>query len=220
VSRKNLSRTVIEGGRYFHNKLQRRRSHAVERMSTRAWLNRVADDVDDADATAPAARPPVRKLFYDKLAPAYRWLARNVGRPWNKVYAELCATFDRRTTAGRHVVDAHMLESVHRGNLASRAARHRRGFYVDRHGILRALRPSRPRPDAVVARLLAFARGRIAARTAKGWWWFRARATWSTGRWQTDYLPLNPMSNADVRRLRALPDELRGRVTTWRALQV
>ncbi len=172
MSRKDLSRTVIEGGRYYHNCYFRRASHAVERATTRAWLDRVAVDLDEADETAPPPRPRVHKLFRDKLGPAKRWLASQVGRPWDKVYADLCAQFDTRTVAGRHVVHDHMLHWVRRyDDIVPYRARFE--LVIDAHGILRA--PSwlgrswrQLRRDAD-----AFARGRFAASTHAGWWWWR-----------------------------------------------
>src|SRR5438105_10112930 len=89
LSRKDLSRTVIEGGRYYHNCDERRASHAIERANTRQWLDRVCIDPDVADESAPEPKPHISKLFHDKLAPAQRWLASQVGRPWDKVYSEL-----------------------------------------------------------------------------------------------------------------------------------
>jgi hypothetical protein len=53
-------------------------------------------------------------MFYDKLAPAMRWLDHQVGRPWNRV----------------------LLAVVFRGDL-SRARDRERYFEVDAHGILR-----------------------------------------------------------------------------------
>jgi hypothetical protein len=222
VSRKNLSRTVIEGGRYFHNHYERDASHRIERATTRAWLDRVAIDVDEADHTAPPKRPPVRKLFYDKLSPATRWLESQVGRPWNKVYSELCAKFDRRSLAGMHVVDAHMVGEVWRGDLA---AQRRRDFIVDRHGILRrnpfAGRARRKRRDR-----LGWTRGRRAANTYMGWWWFRligsgpcnghcpARHFGLGGRYyhETCYVADAALTKRDRRRLDQLPALLRDEV--------
>ncbi len=171
MSRKNLSRTVIEGGRYHRNQFARNHSHRVERATTRAWLDTARADLDQAEYSAPPARPRVGKMFYDKLGPAMRWINSQVGRPWNTVYSELCATFDRRTIAGAHVVDSHMLDSVWRGDLSSRAGRRR--FFVDAHGILRR--------DWMYGRswrkqreeLIAWTGGRRAANTPTGWWWFR-----------------------------------------------
>jgi hypothetical protein len=172
VSRKNLSRTVIEGGRYYRNSWERRHSHGDERVSTRAWLDRVFADHNVADECVVPPQVQVHKYFRDKLGPAKRWLAAQVGRPWNKVYAELRAKFDSRTIAGAHVVNSHMLDWVYRGDL-SRAWRRDRDFVVDAHGILRkgvfygsAWKRLRKKADA-------FAQGRRAANTYRGWWWFR-----------------------------------------------
>lgn len=170
MSRKDLSRTVIEGGRYYHNCFFRRASHGIERATTRDWLNQVADDVDEADATAPPPIRPVRKMFHDKLAPARRWLLAQVGRPWNKVYSDLRARFDSRTIAGAHVVNDHMLTSV-RYHHEPEAPRH--DLFIDRHGILRhrtELSYKKLRAEAS-----AWAAGRVCALTYRGWWWFERR---------------------------------------------
>ena len=170
MSRKNLSRTVIEGGRYRYNKYQRRSSHGSERATTRTWLDHVMVDAEYADFTALPPLRPVGRSFYDKLAPAKRWLASNVGRPWNKVYQELCTTFSRKTIAGNHVVE-HMLDWVQTGPVK----RHGEEFVVDRHGILRrgplyGRSYSRLRKEA-----LAWAQNRRIARTRSGLWWFQIR---------------------------------------------
>jgi hypothetical protein len=36
----------------------------------------------------------------ENTKPIYRFLAKNVGRPWNDVYSEICAVYDRRSTVG------------------------------------------------------------------------------------------------------------------------
>jgi hypothetical protein len=136
VARKDLSRTVIEGGRYYSNCYFRRASHGTERATTRAWLDRVLVDLDEADESVPPPRPRVGKVFYDKLAPAQRWLVAQVGRPWDKVYSDLCAAFDTRTVAGRHVVHDHMLPWVRRWDVPSPYWR-RFELVIDEHGILR-----------------------------------------------------------------------------------
>jgi hypothetical protein len=229
VSRKNLSRTVIEGGRYFHNQLQRRGSNRAERASTRAWLDRVEVDLDGAEFTAPPPRRPVRKLFYDKLAPAKRWLASQVGRPWDTVYHELRTTFDRKTIAGNHVVE-HMLDWVQRGEVIHHRYGRDRDFIVDAQGILRHGRFygrswSRLRKDA-----LAWAQSRRLVKTHLGWWWFRVTGVgdccpanrcgethvdvydgkFYVGRYhQVHRVPLRALSPGDLKRLDRLPRELR-----------
>jgi hypothetical protein len=172
VARKNLSRTVIEGGRSYYNSWSRRASHGVERATTREWLDRVAVDLDEADATAPPARKRVHKQFHDKLGPAYRWLASQTGRPWSKVYSDLCARFDTRTIAGRHIVFDHMLLSVTRHDDPN--FNHRRDdLVIDAHGILRKTAGFGRSYKAIRAEVLEWAAGRVCAKTCRGWWWFR-----------------------------------------------
>ena len=53
------------------------------------------------------------KLFTDVLGPLYRYLDSNVGRPWNKIYSEMCAGLDKRKTTGRHIFQ-HVEQMVER----------------------------------------------------------------------------------------------------------
>ena len=43
------------------------------------------------------------KEFTDVLSPLRRFLRKNVGRPWDKVYSELCRGLDRRKVTGLHI---------------------------------------------------------------------------------------------------------------------
>ncbi|MGJ7495145.1 hypothetical protein ACSFA8_08720 [Variovorax sp. RT4R15] len=43
------------------------------------------------------------KGLNENLAPLRRWLHQQVHRPWDKVYAELCAGIDRRNTVQAHI---------------------------------------------------------------------------------------------------------------------
>lgn len=45
-----------------------------------------------------------RKSFTDVLGPLVRYLHKNVGRPWDKVYSEVCSGLDKRRTTGIHIV--------------------------------------------------------------------------------------------------------------------
>jgi len=209
VSRKNLSRTVIEGGRDFYNSWQRRASSADERASTREWLSRVMVDAEEAEATAPPRRRPVRKSFHDKLGPAQRWLASQVGRPWDKVYSELCARFDTRTVAGRHVVHDHLLHWVLRNGDPQPYYR-RYDLVVDAHGILRKPYWFRRSYAKLRAKALTWAARRRCALTLRGWWWFRLQRTGvGTPEFRATWVGIAPMTRADVRYLHRLPPELR-----------
>ena len=44
-----------------------------------------------------------RKGLNENLSPLKRWLESQVNRPWDKVYAELCANIDRRNTVQEHI---------------------------------------------------------------------------------------------------------------------
>jgi hypothetical protein len=226
VSRKDLSRTVIEGGRYFHNKLERRASHGTARARTRAWLDRVRVDGEAADATAPRRGPRVHKMFYDKLAPAKRWLDAQVGRPWNKVFAELCARFDTRTVAGRHVVHDHMLGWV---RLAGEVPRWSYvPFFVDAHGIMRRESWSRRSWSRLRAETKQWVRDRRAVLTHRGWWWFRiAPETICTSNWmckcahvffggttlhEVRLVEDAPMTRGEMRRIDRLPPDMRAQI--------
>lgn len=137
MSTKNLSRTVIEGGRAHGNRWERRDSNAQARTHTRQ-LSRELCRARELDDVVYAPRRAVPRQFHDKLAPAERWLHSQVGRPWNKVRGELVARFDARTTAGRHVLFDHLLPDVEESSPWRRPK-----FRVDRRGILKRTPPRR-----------------------------------------------------------------------------
>ena len=45
------------------------------------------------------------KTFGEHLGPLYRYLDRQVHRPWDKVYSELCAGLDRRSVVQNHLFE-------------------------------------------------------------------------------------------------------------------
>lgn len=45
------------------------------------------------------------KWLSENLAPLKRWLHKQVHRPWDKVYAELCSGIDRRSTVQAHIFE-------------------------------------------------------------------------------------------------------------------
>jgi hypothetical protein len=133
MATKNLSRTVIEGGRAGDNRWDRRRSNKQVRVAASAVLAQLRHEMMRDGVVLPR-RKPVRKCFRDKLGPARRWLARQVGRPWNAVRSEVFTRFDTRSTPGRHIVFDHLLPWVEHGD---RCFMMWAEFAVDRHGILR-----------------------------------------------------------------------------------
>ena len=58
------------------------------------------------------------KEFTDVLGPLYRYLDKQVGRPWNKVNAELCEFLDKRKLTHAHVfthIDGYVEKDVYKG---------------------------------------------------------------------------------------------------------
>jgi hypothetical protein len=162
LSTKNLARTVIEGGRTWYSIDERRRSSKTERKHVRSELHALRIDPELWDELALTPRKPVRREFDDKLAPAYRFLSSRADKKWNESYALLRRRFDDRTTAGRHILFCHLLDSVeHVGeHHHSEWIPHRGKFQVDEEGVLRKVtRPTRkkrvsgasPRPDGLQA---------------------------------------------------------------------
>lgn len=118
-----------------------------------------------------------RKHFGEHLSPLYRWLDRQAGRPWAKVWGELCANLDRRSVVQAHVfqhIEGHVeIRTVwHDGQVQVQSRRHglepigecwSRLFVHPRTGILlrnhahqiaqrlrrqeRAARAAQPHPD-------------------------------------------------------------------------
>lgn len=172
MSRKNLSRTVIEGGRTFYSSHSRRASHGIARARAREWLAHIADDLEEAEATDPLPTSRVSKEFHDKLGPAQRWLHAQVGRPWNKVYSDLRARFDARTIAGKHVVDDHMLGMVRRFDDPPERWP-RRTLVIDRHGILQNGEFWQRSFKSRRREALKWAAGRSCTLTPNGWRWVR-----------------------------------------------
>lgn len=151
MSKKNLARTAIEGGRHSSNKYERRKSHKYNRIEMKQYLNAVKLDPEHFDEEVEPETVHVYKEFTDKLNPMYRWLDAQVGRPWDEVRSEVFQKFDTRTTAGRHITFDHLLRSIvetntgwnkYGYNLWDPDSRERTSFwrrpdyYVDENGIL------------------------------------------------------------------------------------
>jgi hypothetical protein len=137
MSKKNISKTAIEGGRTFRSKDLRRESSQTERSNVNAMIagqHGYAESFDDLNFPK---RKKVYKDFFDRLSPVERWLDSRVGKSWNKTYSMLRDKFDSRTTAGRHIINDHILRDIWPfPNYSDSLARYRR-YYVDDQGILR-----------------------------------------------------------------------------------
>ncbi|MFZ5635858.1 MAG: hypothetical protein ACOY82_04655 [Pseudomonadota bacterium] len=79
----------------------------VERPRTGAGYARSRPDPVDPEESPKCEglrkRHASRKWLNENLRPLERYLAAQVGRPWDKVYSEICAGIDRRNTVQRHI---------------------------------------------------------------------------------------------------------------------
>ncbi len=115
----------------------------------------------DADSDAGPHRPKRLRTrwFSDNLGPLRRWLRAQVDRPWNIVWSELCASVDRDTMAGQHLLE-HVFSEIELhcrmdGRVALKSANRSwrggrvEGLYVHpRTGLLRWQAPlPSPRPQ-------------------------------------------------------------------------
>jgi len=79
----------------------------VERPRIRASFARSRPDPVDLDCSPRQEgirkRHTHRKHLNENLRPLQRYLAAQVGRPWDKVYSEMCAAIDRRNTVQQHI---------------------------------------------------------------------------------------------------------------------
>lgn len=188
MSTKNLSRTIIEGGRHNYNKWDRHHSHAEERARLKNYLGEVMEDLENYYEHDIEPIRHVGKGFDDKLAPIYRWLRAQVGQPWDDVRSKLFETFDTRTTAGRHIVFDHLLQSVqvdkeeHRryyyGPDDHTASYSDNDYYVDENGILQKKRYINRRfmrdkpPPFDTKRIANWLSGRIVGKVGNKYFWF------------------------------------------------
>ena len=99
--RKDMAKVVTEAPR---------RGHA-NRSSK--WGRRLTKDeyaLDDHGASrAPVSRHRQygwnAKEFSDSLGPLRRYLRKQIGRPWDKIWSEIATTLDSRSLTGQHIFD-------------------------------------------------------------------------------------------------------------------
>jgi hypothetical protein len=92
-----------------------RRGHSNKSMKTSKTLSRdEIHDMGDEDADSGPGRHKASrrgqygwdaKEFSDLLGPLRGYLKKQVGRPWNKVFSELCEHLDKRSITGQHIWD-------------------------------------------------------------------------------------------------------------------
>jgi hypothetical protein len=117
------------------------------------------DAYDSGSTRAPISRHD--KELNENLAPLRRFLHAQAGRPWNKVYAEIAQTIDRRSAIGLHVLQ-HLTDFVDlHPDQEHRFYRHTDLFVDPATGILRKHKQRRrprygtadPKPSNVASNL-------------------------------------------------------------------
>lgn len=80
---------------------------------SKKWGRRLRKDEYDAEDHGPSRAPIARrhqygwnaKEFSDLLGPLRRYLRKQVGRPWDKVWSEITCSLDSRSLSGQHIFD-------------------------------------------------------------------------------------------------------------------
>ena len=97
-----------------------------------------------------------RKQLNEYLTPLVRYLKKNCGRPWDKIYSEICENMDRRGVVQDHIFQ-HLFDYVERNPVFKNGKPHSTGygglyplykngwtFYIDKCGALREPKEKRP----------------------------------------------------------------------------
>jgi hypothetical protein len=80
---------------------------------SKKWGRRLGKNEHEAEDHGPTRAPIARrhqygwnaKEFSDLLGPLRRYLRKQVGRPWNKVWSEIVRNLDSRSLSGQHIFD-------------------------------------------------------------------------------------------------------------------
>ncbi|MGD0298956.1 MAG: hypothetical protein ABSE86_17770 [Bryobacteraceae bacterium] len=100
--RSDMHKVIVERPRILRSKWKNRKTALRLSESQRAQAISDAEDHDGGRSRASSARHG--KYLNENLAPLKRYLNSQVGRPWDKVYSEICRTIDTRSAIGLHVL--------------------------------------------------------------------------------------------------------------------
>jgi hypothetical protein len=92
--RKDMAKVIVERPRIRASGKGKGRLQDIEHLPSYEGMGRAA-----------ALRCSDRKVLNEKLAPLRRYLAAQVGRPWNKVYSEISAHLRVSSAVQQHVRD-------------------------------------------------------------------------------------------------------------------
>lgn len=95
--RKDMAKVIVERPR-----LGLKRAKAAKPGRTRVIQG---DDGEPLAAREPTRKAPKTKVLNENLNPLIRYLGGQVGRPWSKVYSEICENLRPTSTVQQHVRD-------------------------------------------------------------------------------------------------------------------
>lgn len=102
--RADMGKVLVERARVGHSDRNRRKGY-------RKAAARALAAGDGPTREGMKARTPRTKYFNEHLSPLRRFLNARVGRPWDTVYAEICAHVDRGNVVQKHVL-THLFDYV------------------------------------------------------------------------------------------------------------
>src|ERR1043165_6998205 len=101
--RSDMDKVIVERPRHG----SRMRGHG--KGYRRDWQRIAASELPKRERIKPQRGSS--KSFNEHLGPLRRYLQKQVGRPWDKVYAEICAQVSRDTVVQKHV-HTHLMDYV------------------------------------------------------------------------------------------------------------
>ena len=101
-----MSKVVVERPRHGHSLKSGKTARRIKRYDESAEYDELPKRVSGSrNKHVRSSGNQETKSFSDLLGPLRRYLRRNVGRPWDKVYSELAQHLDKRKTTGIHIFD-------------------------------------------------------------------------------------------------------------------
>lgn len=148
----------------------------------------LAEELPDRESVRNKRGRLQTKEFGENLAPLYRFIDKQVGRPWNKVYAEVCAQVDRANPVQAHIF-LHLFDRIEKNpvyaggkvlwnsRFFSGDEIPRNAYYIDQRGILRRGKGetyrdrTRRSRASEVASFIAISLEKVAKQDEQGLWY-------------------------------------------------
>src|SRR5579872_763697 len=100
--RSDMHKVIVERPRFLRARWENKKTALRLTNQQRALATDSSEEYDSGPPRASSSRH--EKGLNENLAPLRRYLTRQVGRPWDKVYSEIRRTIDTRSAIGLHVL--------------------------------------------------------------------------------------------------------------------